>query len=86
MQTLTEVTPFQNEPFTDFSEEENAAAMQKALQEVEASFPQVVRLWIDGKDCEGGGGTLDSIDPGRNCRGERRYKSIKNLRSLTRNC
>ena len=64
MQTLTEVTPFQNEPFTDFSNEENAAAMQKALQGVEASFPRVVRLWIDGDDCEGGGGTLDSIDPG----------------------
>ena len=39
--------------------------MQKALQVVEASFPRVVRLWIDGDDCEGGGGTLDSIDPGR---------------------
>ncbi len=63
MQITSEITPFVNEPFTDFSVEENAKAFQSALESAEASFPVVVRLHIDGEDCEGGGGTFSSTDP-----------------------
>ena len=63
MQTTSEITPFVNEPFTDFSVEENAAAFRAALEKVEASLPVVVRLHIDGEDCDGGAGTFESIDP-----------------------
>ena len=63
MQTTSEITPFVNEPFVDFSVEENATAFRTALEKVEKSFPVVGRLWIDGEDCEGGAGTFQSTDP-----------------------
>ena len=63
MQTLSEITPFVNEPFTDFSVEDNANAMRAALEKAEASFPIVARLWINGEDREGSAGTFDSTDP-----------------------
>ncbi len=63
MQTTSEITPFVNEPFVDFSVEENATAFRTALEKVEKSFPVVGRLWIDGEDCEGGAGTFESTDP-----------------------
>ncbi|MCH2112714.1 MAG: hypothetical protein MK213_07630, partial [Planctomycetes bacterium] len=62
------ITPYRPEPFTDFSNEENAAAFQTALQKIEASFPTIVRLWIDGEDCEGGNGTFESTDPSQTSR------------------
>ena len=65
MRTTSEITPFVNEPFTDFSDEENAQAFQQALQKVEGEFPRVVRLWVDGEDREGGAGTFESRDPGQ---------------------
>lgn len=68
MQTTSEITPFVNEPFTDFSVEENAAAFREALAKAEASFPVVGRLWIDGEDREGGGGTFESTDPSQTSR------------------
>ncbi len=63
MQTTSEITPFVNEPFTDFSQEENAKPFQAALEKIEASLPVVVRLHIDGEDKEGGAGTFESTDP-----------------------
>jgi 1-pyrroline-5-carboxylate dehydrogenase len=63
MQTTSEITSFVNEPFTDFSQEENAKAFQTALDKIEASLPVVVRLNIDGNDMEGGSGTFESTDP-----------------------
>ncbi len=63
MQTTSEITPFTNEPFVDFSVEENAAAFREALAKAEKSFPVVGRLWIDGEDREGGAGTFESYDP-----------------------
>jgi 1-pyrroline-5-carboxylate dehydrogenase len=63
MQTVTDITPFANEPFTDFSDAENAAAFQAALDKTLAGFPVVGRLWIDGEDREGGAGTFESTDP-----------------------
>lgn len=65
MRTLTDISPFVNEPFTDFSQEENAAAFQEALRKIEASLPVVVRLWVDGRDQEGSAGTFESLDPGK---------------------
>ncbi len=63
-----EITNFKNEPFTDFSQAENASAFQAALEKVSASFPVVVRLWIDGEDNEGESGTFESIDPSQTSR------------------
>ncbi|MDP7063160.1 MAG: L-glutamate gamma-semialdehyde dehydrogenase [Planctomycetota bacterium] len=68
MQTTSEITPFANEPFVDFSVEENAAAFRTALEKVEKSFPVVGRLWINGEDCEGGAGTFESTDPSQTSR------------------
>ncbi len=65
MRTLSEITPFVNEPLTDFSQEEHAAAFHEALERSEASLPVVVRLWLDGRDQEGGAGTFESRDPGQ---------------------
>jgi 1-pyrroline-5-carboxylate dehydrogenase len=64
MRTLSELTPFVNEPFTDFVREENATAFQEALRKIESSLPVVVRLWIDGQPAEGSAGTFESTDPG----------------------
>jgi 1-pyrroline-5-carboxylate dehydrogenase len=63
MQTTSEITPFVNEPFVDFSKEENSRAFQAALTKIESNLPVVVRLHIDGLDCDGGAGTFESTDP-----------------------
>ncbi len=55
---------FQNEPFTDFSKPENAAAFQRALDEVRASFGRTYPLWIDGREVETGQ-TFASLNPAR---------------------
>ncbi len=68
LQTTLEITPFQNEPFTDYSNEDNAKAMREALEKVEATFPVVVRSWIDGEEGEGGSGTYESTDPSQTSR------------------
>lgn len=43
------LSEFHNEPFTDFSKPENAAAMEQALAEVRRQFGQVYPLIIDGE-------------------------------------
>ena len=53
---------FKNEPFTDFSQPQNAAAFQKALDEVRAAFGRTYPLWIDGREVQGGG-TFPSLNP-----------------------
>ncbi|MBC8329288.1 MAG: L-glutamate gamma-semialdehyde dehydrogenase [Planctomycetes bacterium] len=68
LQTTLEITPFKNEPFTDFSAEENANAFRESLQKLDASFPVVVRSWIDGEEGEGGSGTFESLDPSQTSR------------------
>ena len=65
MRTLSDLTPFVNEPFTDFGKEQEAAAFEQALAKTDAALPVVVRLWIDGQDREGGAGTFESRDPGK---------------------
>ncbi|TAH35953.1 MAG: aldehyde dehydrogenase family protein [Planctomycetota bacterium] len=65
--TTPEITPFSNEPLTDFSKEENVKAFQGALEKLERKFPLVVRLWIDGEELEGDS-TFESKDPGQPAR------------------
>jgi 1-pyrroline-5-carboxylate dehydrogenase len=43
------LTDFQNEPFTDFSKPENAAAMERALADVKAQLGRTYPLIIDGE-------------------------------------
>ncbi|HEX9441519.1 MAG TPA: aldehyde dehydrogenase family protein, partial [Roseiflexaceae bacterium] len=57
--TLSE---FRNEPFTDFSNPENAAAMQKALADVRAQFGKTYPLIIGGERITTDK-TIDSINP-----------------------
>src|SRR5918999_2582611 len=55
-------TEFQNEPFTDFSKEENAQAMRDALEKVKAQLGNEYPLVIGGELIDTGD-TLDSINP-----------------------
>jgi 1-pyrroline-5-carboxylate dehydrogenase len=55
-------TEFQNEPFTDFNKEENAAAMRAALGKVKAEIGREYPLVIGGERIKTGD-TLDSINP-----------------------
>lgn len=55
-------TEFRNEPFTDFSKEENAAAMRAALEKVKAELGREYPLVIGGERIKTGA-TLDSISP-----------------------
>ena len=55
-------TEFQNEPFTDFSKEENAAAMRAAIDSVKTQLGKEYPLVIGGERIRTGD-TLDSINP-----------------------
>src|SRR3982751_4133564 len=55
-------TEFRNEPFTDFSQEENAAAMRAALEKVKGELGREYPLVIGGERINTGD-TLDSINP-----------------------
>ena len=55
-------TEFRNEPFTDFSKDENAAAMRDALEKVKAQLGNEYPLVIGGERIKTGD-TLDSINP-----------------------
>ena len=55
-------TEFQNEPFTDFSKEENAAAMRAALERVRGELGREYPLVIGGERIKTGD-TLESINP-----------------------
>ncbi len=58
------LTPFKNEPFTDFSKPENAEAMRKALEKVYSEFGKTYKMFIDGKWVESASGeTFKSINP-----------------------
>ena len=54
--------PFQNEPFTDFTNERNAAHMREAIGNVEAGFGREYPLVIGGKRYETGD-LLASVNP-----------------------
>jgi len=55
-------TEFRNEPFTDFSKEENAQAMRAALDKVKSELGREYPLVIGGERINTGD-TLDSINP-----------------------
>src|SRR5919205_596627 len=55
---------FRNEPFTDFSKEENARAMREALERVRAELGREYPLVIGGERVETGD-ILESINPAR---------------------
>ena len=55
-------TEFRNEPFTDFSKEENAAAMRAALEKVKGQLGRQYPLVIGGERIETGA-FIDSINP-----------------------
>lgn len=56
------MTEFQNEPFTDFNLEENAAAMRAAIASVKSQLGKEYPLVIGGERIKTGD-TLDSINP-----------------------
>ncbi|MFN2579082.1 MAG: L-glutamate gamma-semialdehyde dehydrogenase [Pyrinomonadaceae bacterium] len=58
-------TEFRNEPFTDFTKEENAAAMRAALDKVKSELGREYPLVIGGERIKTGS-TLESINPA-NC-------------------
>src|SRR5262245_19941817 len=53
---------FRNEPFTDFSKPENAAAMEQALADVKAQFGKTYPLIIGGERITTAK-TIDSLNP-----------------------
>src|SRR5262244_3709446 len=55
-------TEFRNEPLTDFSKEENAAAMRAALEKVKGELGREYPLVIGGERINTGD-TLDSLNP-----------------------
>src|ERR1041385_3575423 len=55
-------TEFRNEPFTDFTKEENAQAMRTALEKVKGELGREYPLVINGERINTGD-TLDSINP-----------------------
>src|SRR5438270_14012423 len=55
-------TEFRNEPFTDFTKEENAQAMRAALDKVKSELGREYPLVIGGERIQTGD-TLDSINP-----------------------
>src|SRR4029078_12503197 len=55
-------TEFRNEPFTDYTKEENAAAMRAAIEKVTSELGQEYPLVIGGERIKTGS-TLDSINP-----------------------
>ena len=55
-------TEFRNEPFTDFTKEENAQAMRAALEKVKSELGREYPLVIGGERINTGD-TLDSINP-----------------------
>ena len=55
-------TEFKNEPFTDFTKDENAQAMRAALEKVKGELGREYPLVIGGERIKTGD-TLDSINP-----------------------
>src|SRR5687767_7331537 len=62
MQTQRTLDEFRNEPFTDFSKEENAAAMRAALEKVRSELGREYPIVIGGEKIELGS-KFSSINP-----------------------
>ena len=63
-----ELTPFRNEPVTDFAVAENRQAMTRAIEEVRQKLGQTYPLLIAGQEIRGNLRLLDSPDPSRSSR------------------
>src|SRR5208337_2988231 len=63
-----ELTPFRNEPVTDFAIAENRQAMTSAIEEVRQKLGQTYPLLIAGQEIRGNLRLLDSSDPSRSSR------------------
>ncbi|MCZ8522151.1 MULTISPECIES: L-glutamate gamma-semialdehyde dehydrogenase [Paenibacillus] len=63
MSTLTKIVPYANEPFTDFSLEENRKAMEAAIAKVKSELGQIHPLHI-GADKVVTEAKITSINPG----------------------
>ena len=63
-----ELTPFRNEPVTDFAIAENRQAMTRAIEEVRQKLGQTYPLLIAGQEICGNLRLLDSSDPSRSSR------------------
>jgi 1-pyrroline-5-carboxylate dehydrogenase len=59
---MINLAPFKNEPFTDFSDERNAQAMQKALEQVESQLGREYPIVIGGQR-HTTGNLLASVNP-----------------------
>src|SRR5215211_9292349 len=72
---------FRNEPFTDFTKEENAQAMRAALEKVKSELGREYPLVIGGERITTGN-TLDSINPANRTQVVGRFnKATKELAS-----
>ncbi len=61
---MINLTPFQNEPYTDFSDERNAEAMLKALDQVESQLGREYQIIIGGERYKTGD-LLESVNPSK---------------------
>jgi 1-pyrroline-5-carboxylate dehydrogenase len=72
---------FKNEPFTDFTKEENASAMREAIQKVQSQFGREYPLVIGGERIQTGN-FLESINPANRTQVVGRFnKATKELAS-----
>src|SRR5438128_9828375 len=72
-------TEFRNEPFTDFSKEENAQAMRTALEKIKSELDREYPLVIGGERIKTGD-TLESINPANRTQvGGKIHKTTKEL-------
>ena len=75
----TRLTPFHNEPPTDFARAENRASMRRALDQVRTQLGGRYPLLIGGKEVDTGPRLLDSVNPSQSSRvvGQVSLASIK---------
>ncbi len=61
--TITKRDEFKNEPFTDFSKEENARAMRSAIEKIKSELDKEYQLVINGEHVKGESGLMESVNP-----------------------
>ncbi|MCP9493317.1 MAG: L-glutamate gamma-semialdehyde dehydrogenase [Pyrinomonadaceae bacterium MAG19_C2-C3] len=61
--TIKKTDDFKNEPFTDFTKDENKRAMEDALKKVEGELGREYELVINGERVRGESGVMESVNP-----------------------
>lgn len=61
--TIKKISEFKNEPFTDFSKDENAQAMRAAIEKVKSELGREYQLVINGERIAGESGLMESVNP-----------------------